>query len=69
MDTDVPWAALYRRAIACGIGDAAFWRMSTAALVTITTGMGKRAGRLPAAARAGRRASTGGAGGGLADCP
>ena len=69
MDPDVPWAALYRQAIACGIGDAAFWTMNTAALFRIAAGMGRRAGRTPAAKKGGGEPIPFRAGGGLADCP
>ena len=75
IETDVPWAALYRRALMHGISDEAFWAMSTAALCTITAGMGRKGGRTPAGrtSSALRAPSPKGkvymAGGGLADCP
>ena len=48
-DDDVPWVGLYRRALAHGISDGAFWRMSPAALIAVTEG-GRRTGARPAAA-------------------
>lgn len=60
-DDDVPWAALYRRALRFGISDATFWRMSPAALITVTSG--KKTDRRAAGTAAQ------GAGGALFDCP
>ncbi|MDO5299939.1 MAG: hypothetical protein Q4F18_10965 [Clostridia bacterium] len=59
----LPWDALYRRALAAGIADGAFWRMSPAALIRLTPQKrrGKGHGRPGAAGRA--------CGGSLADCP
>ena len=76
-ESDVPWAALYRRAIACGIGDDAFWRMSPAALIEITSGMKTmqtRCGAGPHPSRLRRSTFPRGEGsytmgGSLTDCP
>lgn len=72
-DEDYPWAAMYRRALMCGIEDRAFWRMSPAALILVTSGMRSRGGRrqggagpLPDKRPAGY---AGMAGGSLSDCP
>lgn len=59
----LPWDALYRRALAAGMEDAAFWRISPAALLRLTRGPhpGARKGR--AKEGSSRRL------GGLTDCP
>lgn len=41
-EDDYPWAAFYKRALSAGIGDAAFWRMSPAAVLLVTSGREKR---------------------------
>ena len=66
MEAYVPWAALYRKALVFGIGDNAFWRMSTAALETITAGMrrGRTQGGHGRVENAAPRAV-----GSLTDCP
>lgn len=71
MDAQVPWTALYRKALTFGIGDGAFWRMSTAALENITAGMGRRrqGGRRAAAGRGGAEPLPDRRAGGLCDCP
>lgn len=60
-DDGMPWAALYRRALKYGISDETFWRMSPAALITVTSG--RRTTKTAA------KAAAQGAGGALADCP
>lgn len=60
-DDEMPWAALYRRALRHGISDETFWRMSPAALITVTSGRKTRKTAAQTAAQ--------GAGGALADCP
>lgn len=60
--TDYPWREMYRRAIAGGIGDDAFWRMSPAALILVTSG-----GRRRSRGRAERMESR--QGGSIAQCP
>ena len=67
----MPWAALYRAALAAGLGDDAFWRMSPAAVVAVTRGMG--AGRGASRGRGRAQGAAGGAPmraiGGLDACP
>lgn len=60
-DDDVPWVALYQRAMRHGISDETFWRMSPAALIAVTSGRKTK--------RAAGHAAKQGAGGALADCP
>lgn len=68
-DDEIPWAALYRRAISCGIGDEAFWRMSPAALIEITSGMNKGSPRGGRVMKRGGRTVAARTVGSLADCP
>ena len=68
-ESDVPWAALYRRAISSGIGDAAFWRMSPAALIEITSGMNQGSPRSRRVMRRGGQGAAVQTVGSLADCP
>ena len=35
-DDDLPWDALYRRALSAGISDGVFWAISPAALLRLT---------------------------------
>lgn len=46
-DDDLPWEALYRRALAAGISDGVFWQISPAALLRLTKkrGSGRQTGR------------------------
>ena len=68
-EDDIPWAALYRRAISCGIGDDAFWRMSPAALIEITSGMERGSPRGGRVMRRGGQSAAVQTVGSLADCP
>lgn len=66
MNEDMPWLALRRRAMACGIGERDFWAMSPAALIAITAGMEKRGAGVRRAAGAPAPAMRRGS---LTDCP
>lgn len=68
-DGETPWLALRRRAMAYGIDDGAFWRMSPAALIAITAGMRRNS---PGGGRENKRGGGNAGvqrGGRLTDCP
>ena len=69
-ENDVPWLALRRKALACGIDDGAFWRMSPAAMIAITAGMNRteKRGRQMAAGKGGAEPLPYRSAGGLCDC-
>lgn len=68
-DDSLPWTALYRRALAAGIEDAAFWRMSPAALLALARGAHRRGAPLRMAARDGAPGQAARVIGSLTDCP